>query len=345
MSTSTESTDIPILLIYDLDRKHWGQFEIQHTLEKIETLTAELIQLGHPLTVVPVYDINLDKVLKPFAPGEYILFNLCEELPGIPHSAGRVGEIIENLGFTHTGPPARVLSFSQDKINVKKLLEEHGIPTPEWHVYASTSENGWHRFPAIVKPPLEHCSIGIDAQAVVVDHDQLTHRIEYVIRTFNQPALVEDFIDGREFRVSVIGNGADVRMLPPAEIDYSRMERLSERLLSYDSKMNPLSKYYNEIKPNSNPVFTSGEYRQLEQIALAVYNVLDCNDYAGFDFRLRDGIFYVLDANPDPEFSPDTSMVMGAKKIGLSYGQLASFVANQAARRHPLFSTFFIHSA
>ena len=127
-------------------------------------------------------------------------------LLGRSADAGQVGEIIENLGFTHTGPKAEVLTFSQDKINVKRLLEGHGISTPDWHVYASTHENGWHRFPAIVKPPLEHCSIGIDNQAVVEDHDALTHRIEYVIQTFHQPALVEDFIEGREFRVSVIGN-------------------------------------------------------------------------------------------------------------------------------------------
>ena len=338
MSISTESTEIPVLLIYDLDRKHWSQFEIQHTLDKIEALTSGLRALGYPLTVIPVYDTHLEKLLQPYSPNDYILFNLCEELPGIPHSAGKVGEIIEKLGFTHTGPEARVLTFSQDKINVKKVLEQHGIPTPDWHVYASTSENGWHRFPAIVKPPLEHCSIGIDTQAVVEDHDQLTHRIDYVIRTFNQPALVEDFIDGREFRISVIGNGSEAVMLPPAEMDYSRMERLAERLLSYDSKMNPLSKYFHEIKLNCNPTFTPDEYKQLESAALDVFRVLDCHDYAGFDFRLRDGIFYVLDANPDPEFSPETSLVLGAQKVGMSYGQLASFIINQAARRHPIFS-------
>jgi D-alanine-D-alanine ligase len=337
MSTSTESTDIPILLIYDLDRKHWGQFEIQHTLDKINSLTQGLNDLGHPLTVVPVYDTNLAELLQPYSPKDYILFNLCEELPGIPHSAGKVGEVIESLGFFHTGPSAQVLTFSQDKINVKNVLEAHNIPTPGWRVYASTSENGWHRFPAIVKPPLEHCSIGIDTQAVVEDHDELTHRIEYVLHTFNQPALVEDFIDGREFRISVIGNGGEARLLPPTEMDYSRMERVSERLLSYDSKMNPLSKYFNEIKLNCNPVFTAEEYRLLETIALKVFNVLDCHDYAGFDFRLRDGIFYVLDVNPDPEFSPESSLVLGAKKMGLSYGQLGSFVVNQAARRHPNF--------
>jgi len=339
MSTTTESTDIPILLIYDLDRKNWGQFEIQHTLNKIDLLSKGLTALGHPLTLVPVYDPNLADLLKPYAPSDYVLFNLCEELPGIPRSAGQVGEIIESLGFFHTGPSARVLTFSQDKINVKNVLEAHHIPTPKWHVYASTSEDGWHHFPAIVKPPLEHCSIGIDTHAVVEDHNELTHRIQYVLNTFKQPALVEDFIDGREFRISVIGNGSEAYLLPPTEMDYSLMERVSERLLSYDSKMNPLSRYFNEIKVNCSPVFTPQEYTQLERIALSVFKVLDCHDYAGFDFRLRDGVFYVLDVNPDPEFSPESSLVLGAQKLGLSFGQLGSFVVNQAARRHPVFSS------
>lgn len=337
MSTSSESAEIPILLIYDLDRQNWGQFETRHTLDKIERLSSGLKALGHPLTILPVYDTQLASLLEPYSPQDFVLFNLCEELPGVPHSAGQVGEIIESLGFIHTGSAAHILTFSQDKINVKKLFEQHGIPTPDWHVYASTHEDGWHRFPAIVKPPLEHCSIGIDTGAVVSDHNALTRRIEYVISTFKQPALVEDFIDGREFRVSVIGNGADAHLLPPCEIDYSRMETLPERMLCYDSKMNPLSKYFNEIKLNMHPQLSAEEYTQLNHIAIKVFNVLDCHDYAGFDFRLRDGIFYVLDANPDPEFSPECSMVQGAAIEGYSFAQLASFVVNQTAKRHPVF--------
>jgi D-alanine-D-alanine ligase len=344
MNAASESTEIPILLIYDLDRLHWGRFEIEYTLQKIDQLITGLKEIGYPLTVLPVYDQNLASLLAPFSPDDYVVFNLCEELPGLPHSSGQVGEILESLGFFHTGPEARILTFSQDKIKVKNLLKQHQIATPDWHVYSSTREDGWHSFPAIVKPPLEHCSIGIDAQAVVLDHHQLTNRIEYVLKTFKQPALVEDFIDGREFRVSVIGNGAQARMLPPSEMDYSRMFTVSERLVCYDSKMNPDSRYFNEIKPMVNPFIEHNLYRQMENMALKIFEVLECRDYAGFDFRLRDGVFYVLDANPDPEFSPSCSLVLGAGLQGMNFPRLASFIVQQAARRHPRFKSLFPHS-
>ena len=343
MEPSSESTDIPLLLVYNLDRQHWDQFEIDCTLDRIERLTTGLKTSGYPLTILPVYTPDLAQLLSPFSPQKYLVFNLCEELPGIPRSSGLAAEIIESMGFAHTGASARILSFSQDKIKVKYLLEQHGIATPIWQVYNDLSKDGWMHYPAIVKPSCEHCSVGIEPQAVVSDHQELSNRIEHVLRTFKQPALVEDFISGREFRVSVIGNGDEARILPPGEMDYSQQLNINERLLSYDSKMNPDSRYFHEIKPILNPSLTNEERLQIEDMALKVFHALECRDYAGFDFRLRDGIFYVIDANPDPEFSPESSLVLGAELIGLSYIRLASYIINQAARRHPFIGPRLAH--
>ncbi|MCE1254223.1 MAG: ATP-grasp domain-containing protein [Anaerolineae bacterium] len=343
MDAPSESTDIPLLLVYNLDQQHWDHFEIESTLYRIELLSTGLKNLGYPLTVLPVYTPDLANILRPYSPQDYLLFNLCEELPGIPRSSGQAAEIIENLGFYHTGASAHILSFSQDKINVKYLLDRHGISTPVWRAYDNLSEDGWHQFPAIVKPSCEHCSVGIEPQAVVANHQQLTYRIKHVLEAFNQPALVEDFIHGREFRVSVIGNGAEAKVLPPGEMDYSNFQDPSEHLLCYDSKMNPDSKYFNQIKVIVNPSLSDEERSQLETTALRVFEVLECRDYAGFDFRLRDGIFYVVDANPDPEFSPESSLALGAEAIGLPYIKLASFVINQAVRRHPILGPRFTH--
>lgn len=336
MEPSNRNSEIPVLLIYDLDRKHWGPFEINFTLDKIERLTNGLKDLGYPLTTLEIRDSHLEEVLLPYSPERFILFNLCEELPGIPHNAGLVGEIIEKLGFTHTGSDPCILTFSQDKTGMKELADGHGIPTPAWQSYNSLHQNGWSRFPAIVKPSLEHCSVGIDTLAVVNNPNELSQRIDYVIQTFNQPALVEDFIDGREFRISVIGNDNHTHMLPPVEIDYSSFDQDLEHLLTYDSKMNPESRFFRDVKLNEHPELTSDEYQQLEMLALKIFHVLECRDYAGFDFRLKDGVFYLLDANPDPEFSHASSMVLGAAKEGLSYAGLAGYIIHEAARRHPI---------
>jgi len=163
----------------------------------------------------------------------------------------------------------------------------------------------------------------------------LLQRISQDVETFNQPVLVEDFIDGREFHVTVVGNGR-LKVFPIAEMDFSAIHGDRGRLCTYDSKFTPASPDYQMIQLRL-PADLSGEEKlKLKEIAIAAYRMANCRDYARLDIRQRDGTFYVLDVNPNADISPDTSLALSAELAGYSYGQFASLLVNLAAHRHPI---------
>jgi len=335
MEPNSYRSNFPVLLLYNINPS-WPPQDIQDCRAAARLLMDSLAEIGHSIQEVCVQSPELERYLEGVDPNEHLIFNWCEELPGIPHSAFQVAQALDRMGFTYTGTGADALAFSQDKREVKASLRRQGVPTPRWKIAAAPVSDGWDYYPAIVKPALEHCSFGVTREAVVLSPAELAERVQYVLDTFQQPALVEEFIDGREFHISVIGDGK-LHTLPPAEMDFSAFDNVKDRLCTFESKFDPQSRSYNMIELHLPAVLTSDEQRQIEAAALAAYRLVGCRDYARLDLRLRDGIFYVLDVNPNADFSPDTSLAMSAELSGLSYGQLGSLLVNLAAERHPKF--------
>jgi D-alanine-D-alanine ligase len=335
MPALNRHNDLPVLLLHNLDPS-LESADLEQILRDVNTLESALREQGHPVVNVPVRDADLAGHLRGFAPEEYIVFNWCESLPGVPYSEALVVRILDELGYAYTGSPADVLELSWDKPGVKTLLRESGVPTPDWRICEHADADGWQVFPAIVKPAHEHCSLGVTPEAVVLNPDELRARIAYVLETFHQPALVEDFVDGREFHVTLWGNGR-VTMLPPAEMDFAAFADVHDRLCTYDSKFLPGSRHYEGIGLKLPAPLDKAEAESLSQTALAAYRTVRCRDYARMDIRLRNGIFYVLDVNTNADISPDTSTVCAAKEAGYSYGDMASMITHLAASRHPVF--------
>ncbi|MDD5204871.1 MAG: ATP-grasp domain-containing protein [Desulfobacterales bacterium] len=328
-------TDLPVLLLHNVDSS-WSPDEIEQTLREVSALESAIRQEGHPVVNVPVHDSNLKTILSLYDPDDYVVLNWCEDLPGLAHSDALVAHTLETLRFSYTGSPPSVLALSWDKPLVKRLLKKHRVPTPRWKVYTTSKIKDWKEFPAIVKPAGEHCSIGVDKGAVVLGEDELRARVAYVLEAFHQAALVEDFIDGREFHISVLGD-KKVTMLPPAEMDFAAFNDVRDRLCTFDSKFTPGSDHYKEIRLQLPAELTDSEYISLEKTASSAYSVLGCRDYARIDIRLRNGVFYVLDVNPNADISYETSIVCAAEVAGYSYGAMLSYLINLAARRHPRF--------
>lgn len=245
MMPAKRLTDLAVLMLHNVDSS-WELSEIAAVNEAVSAMTCALMQAGHPVVEVPVTHSDLVEILKPFSPESCIVFNWCEELPGIPRSDVKVTEILEALKFAYTGASPQILSLSWDKAAVKTLLNAKAIPLPRWRLFSAPEPDGWNCFPAIVKPAYEHCSYGISADAVVMNTEDLMKRIAFVRDTFKQPAIVEDFIDGREFHVTLWGN-SDVEMLPPAEMDFGAFNNLRDRLCTFDSKFKPGSLHYEKI--------------------------------------------------------------------------------------------------
>jgi D-alanine-D-alanine ligase len=326
--------DLPVVLLYNSDPA-WTQSDADEMTSLAKTLAEGLIAAGHPTQTVCLQDQSLHQVMAEYDPASQVVFNWCEEIPGIPRSSSLVARGLEDLGFTFTGADSSALLFSQDKPAVKQRLASKNIPTPAWRICEPGQESGWDCFPAIVKPAYEHCSIGINHDAVVRSPGELTRRIEQVVTEHCQPVIVEDFIEGRELHVGVFGNGR-LRTLPPAEMDFSAIPEQSRHLCTYDSKFTPASSDYQNIQLRLPADLGSDEQKQLEAISIAAYRAADCRDYARLDIRQRDGTFYVLDINPNADISPDTSLTLSAELAGYSFGQFGSLLVGLAARRHPL---------
>ncbi|HOX45109.1 MAG TPA: ATP-grasp domain-containing protein [Myxococcota bacterium] len=335
MSHSHDRRDLPVLLLHNVDAS-WSAPEQEEATRLAGALAAALGAIGHPVTNLPVTHADLRAQLAAYDPAAWVVLNWCEGLPGVPHSEAQVVEALEELGFCYTGSPPEVLALTWSKPQVKERLEAQGVPTPPWRVLTpEVAADAWTAFPAIVKPAAEHCSLGVTPEAVVLTVEELRRRVEHVHATYGQPALVEEFIDGREYHVTVWGNGV-VRCLPPAEIDFSEATDIHDRLCTFDSKFNPGSWHFEHLHVRVPAPLERAEQQRLERTAIRAYRALGCRDYARLDLRLRDGDFHVLDVNPNPDISPDTSMALGAGLLGLDYGAAISRLVNLAAARHPV---------
>jgi D-alanine-D-alanine ligase len=335
MASAGDRTTWPVLLLYNLDPS-WEAADTTEAQRQAAELEAALRAQGHAVTTLTVSGHDPGSCLRTCGPAEYVVFNWCEDLAGVVHGDAVVAQALEAMGYAYTGSPPQALALSWDKPRVKALLTRHGLPTPRWQVCETPATDGWDCFPAIVKPAREHCSLGVTGEAVVLNPDELRRRIAFVLDTFRQPALVEDFIDGREFHVSLWGNG-DVRMLPPVEMDFSALGDVHDRLCTYDSKFSPGSRLYEQIQLRVPAELAGAEYAALERTSLVAYQAAGCRDYARLDIRLRDGVFYVLDVNPNPDIGSETSTAYAALAAGLTYGRLISQLVELAAERHPLF--------
>ena len=328
--------DLPVILLYNLDRT-WPPADVHEILNLTKNLATALSGVGHPTQTICLEDEDLDRVMAGCDPTRQIVFNWCEEVPGIPRSGALVARELEELGFAFTGADSRALAFSQDKPAVKARFYKRVHSHPLLAGLRMQDCLDWDVFPAIVKPAHEHCSFGITHEAVVHTRQELLKRVAKVIETFNQPVLVEDFIDGREFHVSVIGNGR-LRVLPIAEMDFSAIREDTGRLCTYDSKFAPASSDYQMIQLRLPAALSAQEKLKLEETAVAAYRATNCRDYARLDIRRRNGTFYVLDVNPNADISPDTSVALSAELAGYSFGQFGSLLVSLAAHRHPAFA-------
>ncbi len=327
--------EMNVLLLYDFNPQ-WTSEEKQDVSEAHTRLTEHLGSAGFSIDLLPVVDHHFPEKLDSFDAQACVLFNWCDGIPGLQHSEWIVARHLEQRQFVFTGSSSATLALSYEKHRVKEILDRHGVPTPCWKLYTSSKSNGWHQFPAIVKPAIGHCSEWVTSESVVVDEKELHERISYLIEKVGLPALVEDFIDGREFHVSLWGNGR-VEMLPPAEMDFSALNDVHDRLCSFDAKFMPGSVHYEKIQTVIPGALREAEQAELERVCMAAYKAIGCRDYGRIDLRLRDGVFYVLDINPNPDISEDASMASAAEFAGYSHGDMARYLIKLAAKRHPVY--------
>jgi D-alanine-D-alanine ligase len=260
-------------------------------------------------------------------------FNLCESLVGDARLESAVPLVLELLNIPFTGSPPEVLAFALRKDRVKQRLEAAGIPTPRGQVLTRPDEPCDLSFPLIVKPVREDGSAGITHASVVRDAAELAAVVASVVTQFRQPALVEEYVDGREFNVAMLGHPTP-RVLPLSEIDFAGLPDGVPRIVSYDAKWTSGSVDDLGTVPVMHPSLPNTVAARVRRVAAEAFRAVGVRDYGRVDVRLAaSGIPYVVDVNPNCDLSPAAGMARAAAAVGIDYGDLAGLLVRYALRR------------
>jgi D-alanine-D-alanine ligase len=303
------------------------QAAFDSVLESVAAVQDALLKLGYGVVAVPLVP-PLSRAQQRLAAIEAdLVFNLFEGFAGHPETEAEIAEMLTALKIPFTGCPAGALRLALDKARTNTLLREAGINTPDFQLLRPETLAGFHLdYPCIVKPRREDASLGLSAKSVVADFAALKKQVSAVSRYYGGQALVERFIDGREFNVSVLGG----IVMPVSEIDYSLPEGVPH-MLSYAAKWQPESVYFQGTKVVCPAKITRRERDNIAQIVLKATGLLGCRGYARVDLR-RDGAgrLNVIEVNPNPDISPGAGSVRQAEAAGLSYSQFIERIVELA---------------
>src|SRR5882724_8506821 len=288
-----------------------------------EEIFEALEKLGHE----PSYQVvdGEDKSLTALVRCEAdLFFNLVESYAGDDNMEMQVAGYLDLLDRVYTGAGPQGLYLAQDKGVAKKMFQSHGIRTPYFATcYQGVLDHSQDiSFPLMVKPISEDGSLGIDKDSVVGSVKELMQRIHYIQEEFDSPALIEEYIEGREIYAGILGN-QNPEVLPLIELDLSRLPDDIPKLAGTEVKWEKDSEAYKLTK--SAPVEDLDEETTelLSKTALTVFRILRLRDYGRIDMRLtKKGEVYVIEANPNPWLSSNSEFYMSAKKSGRSYAEM-----------------------
>jgi D-alanine-D-alanine ligase len=308
-------------------------------LEQARFLSEALAQSGHGVELLP-FDRNLRAILERIERAQpEIVFNLVESVEGDARLHPAAAAFFELLGLPHTGSPARALELTTDKHMSKVLMRDAGIPTPEWTCVPAAVISLKRPIrddlllPYILKPAWEDASVGIDEDSVVRDHPAFHGKLAEMRERFpTQPILVEHFIEGREFNVSLLAGGEGVEALPIAEIIFDGYGPGKERVVGYRAKWDPASpEYHNTRRSYERSQSDSALIDMITEISLACWELFDLHGYARVDLRVDEsGQPYVIEVNANPCLSPDAGFAAAAERAGISPGRVAQRILEDA---------------
>jgi D-alanine-D-alanine ligase len=261
-----------------------------------------------------------------------LVVNLCESLAGDSRNEVVVPTLLELAGLRYTGSGPLALGLALRKDLTKKILRAEGVSTPE-AISLDTDDVSSVRlaFPLIVKPTREDASVGISRSSVVRDKRQLAAQVAAVRAEFQQPVLVERYIEGREIYVSLIGGKPDA--LPMHEIDFSTLPSDRPKIVSYLGKWDPSSVEYQGTRSVKCVGLDAACRDRCIAAARAAFFALGLRDYGRIDLRVADGTPYVIDVNPNCDLSDGAGVSRAASFGGLSYTDLIWRVCKAALER------------
>ena len=300
-----------------------------------EEIFEALGKLGHE----PFYQVldGAEKTLVALAKCDAdLVFNLTESYAGDDTKDMNIAAYLELLDCQYTGAGPHAMYLAQDKALAKKIFAFHGIKTP----FFATSYRGKldHShdisFPLIVKPTSEDGSIGIDQGSFVESVKELMERIHYIQEEVDSPALIEEYIEGREIYAAILGN-ENPEVLPMVELDLSKLPKGTPRIAGKEVKWETETEAYKVTKSAPAEDLDEAVTKRLSETALSAYQALKLRDYGRIDMRLsKKGEVFVIEANPNPWLASTAEFAMAAKKAGRNYTELIAEIVDLARSRY-----------
>ena len=333
--------DSPVLSISDeapcTEDDLYAEWDDIHTIEAVKSALASKHQ-------VSLVEANLDafETLRQLKPD--LVFNISEGLLGASREA-QIPAMLDMLGLAYTGSDPVTLGICLDKRRTKEILAYHGVATPRFVTVTSVDQIPSRlRYPQMVKPILEGSSKGVPDASLVYNRKALVRQVKKVLDQYRQPALIEEFLPGREFTVAVLGNGIGMRILPIVEINFDALPEGVNPIYSYeakwiwDSEENPLQIF------TCPAVLDTSLQNAIQDLCRRAFTVLGCRDWCRIDVRLdSSGAPHIIELNPLPGILPrpeqNSCFPKAARAAGLSYDELILSVVEAAAERLNLMGT------
>lgn len=326
----------------------WDDLDSEET---IQSIVKALESAGHTVTFLEGA-LSLVETLPKFKPD--ICFNICEGHFGDAREA-HVPSILEMLRIPYTGSKVMTLALTLDKPMTKRVLTYHNLPTPAFQTFERVNEplDPDISFPVFVKPSREGTGMGVTPDSIVRDEEQLRNQLRVQFERYDQPILVEHFIEGREITVGVVGNltspvawrmpededapriSRGLTFLPPMEIDLDRYES-EAGIYTSRIKTELVHDFYWTCPANLQTEMVD----ELNWLTAATFRVTGCQDVARVDFRLDkndNDKAYILEINPLPGLNPEYSdLCIEARAYGWSYEELVNRILDEAIEREGL---------
>ena len=270
-----------------------------------------------------------------------LVFNMAEAFAGKSALESNVAALLNLLGLRYTGSSPSGLMVAGDKALTKKILSFHKIKTPQFATVfrgALDSSVGDLAFPVIVKPPQEDASLGITSKSVVHDIKELFEAMHDLQKEFKSPVLVEQYVEGREFYVGVLGNSS-ATALPVIELDFSKFPTDKPRIASYAAKWGEDGEGTGDEFAGTESIFPTGVEPELlermQRVAVEAFDALRLRDYGRIDLRVTpEGEIFVIEVNPNCYLERSGEFARAAEKSGLAYPALVERIVELATARY-----------
>ncbi|MBI3579918.1 MAG: ATP-grasp domain-containing protein [Ignavibacteriales bacterium] len=310
----------------------YAEWDTEETILAVKSALEE----RHAISMIEADELAFQKFLK-VQPD--IVFNIAEGLRG-PSREAQIPAMLDMLGIPYTGSDPLTLGVCLDKSRAKEILSHYKIPTPQFHVVSSLEELASIPvvLPSIVKPLHEGSSKGVLNASVVRTREELGVQVGRVLSDYDEPALIEKFLSGREFTVAMLGNGSSLRVLPIIEILLDKLPQGANPIYSYEAKWvwdqvdHPINMYECPAK------LTQPLEKKIKDICTKAFHILRCRDWCRIDVRLDErGEPSIIELNPLPGILPNpedhSAFPMAARAAGMQYNAMLNTVLDAAIER------------